>query len=140
MADEWRGKMIYDRETGKMVPVTKPDTPRAPAVITDEIPGGIRSMADRKTYTSKSELRASYRRLGKIEIGDEVNYPVRQERDPNYDAQLERDIEESYYAVRDGNAPLSEFDRHNCEIINQQIRDSYDTCERDEFGNPIDRR
>lgn len=42
-----------------------------PAVISDSIPSGVKSMADGKIYDSKSALRKEYKRHGVIEVGND---------------------------------------------------------------------
>ncbi len=50
----------------------------APMVIGDAIE--VKSMADEEFYTSKAKLRRSYRELGYIEIGNEVQKPLTRKR------------------------------------------------------------
>ncbi len=50
----------------------------APMVIGDAIE--VKSMADGAFYTSKAKLRRSYRELGYIEIGNEVQTPPKRKR------------------------------------------------------------
>lgn len=72
---------VYDHETGRLVEKSahmerviadryraRSELP-APMVISDAIE--VKSMVDGKVYSSKSALRASYRRNGYIEVGNE---------------------------------------------------------------------
>lgn len=137
-----RGKWTWDVENQCLkdfVEVKK--EVNAPYVLVDEIPGGIQSMADGLMYTSKRRLRDAYRRLGKEEVGNDKSHlePVKKEKDPRYEEKLREDIARSYYEVRDGNAPLSEFDKARCEIINRNLKEyNYDNRPRDESGNVLD--
>ena len=137
-----RGKWKWDDEKKCLVDYEEPTKPEvnAPYVITDEIPGGIKSMADRRYYTSKRKLRDSYRALGFIEVGNETNYTPPPEDDRKYKEQLEADLSRAYYDLRDGNDPyLTAEDRERCKTIDKNIRDyNYDNRERDEFGNVRD--
>lgn len=139
-----RGRWKFDEKTKKMVPYEPPPKPEvnAPYVITDEIPGGIRSMADRKTYTSKRKLRDSYRRLGYVEVGNEVEAlrarAEKRDPDPKYEENLEADLEQAYTDIREGNAELSELDKERCKIINKQFKENLSVRELDEAGNPRD--
>lgn len=118
-----RGRWTWDNATQKLVPYV-PERPRPTAqVITDDIPGGIRSMADSQTYTSKSKLRESYRRLGKTELGNDADYEVKP--DPadihRADERRRADLERAWYDVRDNNAELSEKDRARCRELNDRL-------------------
>ena len=133
-----RGKFTYDIEKKCLVPFDK-ETPRTRLhIITDDVPEGIQSMVTKKWYTSKYRLRQEYKERGFIEIGN-TDYDPTPDPDPKYEEQLEADVEMAYYAVRDGMAPLSELDKHRCEITNRNLeRYNYDRRERDEYGNVID--
>lgn len=50
----------------------------APMVIGDAIE--VKSMADGRVYTSKAKLRRSYRALGYVEVGNEIQRPPRRQR------------------------------------------------------------
>lgn len=132
-----RGKFTWCVETNKLIPFEDKRSDRACTIFNDEIPGGIQSMADCKFYTSKSELRKSYKRLGKYEIGNDEMKPNTRERDEAYDRKVEEVIEKAYYKLRDGNADLSEETRERCKIINHNLEHyNYDRREFDEDGNP----
>lgn len=95
----------------------------APQVITDELPSGFRSMADRQFYTSKRKYRDSLKRLGKIEIGnatlDELKITQTKAEKEEYEQQLEDDVRWSRNAVKYNEAPLDELDKERCRIINE---------------------
>lgn len=103
----------------------------APYVKGDEMLDGVMSMTGSgKTYYSKSELRAEYKRMGYEEIGNDTSHltaPKESIYTDKYVRELERDVAESIEQVRYNQAPLSEFDRERCKIINHQIENSTDT-------------
>lgn len=118
-----RGHWTWDDATQSLIPY-RPERPRmAPAVITDDIPGGVRSMADSLTYTSKSKLRESYRRLGKTELGNDADYETKPDPADERRANEQRlaDIERAWYDIRDGNAELTEKDRARCKELNERL-------------------
>lgn len=132
----------WDDEQKKIVKIAPSRVAvRAHYVVTDEIPP-TKSMASGKIYTSKRALRAEYKRLGAIEIGND-EFP---NRDPEahyktheYQRQMEEDAHRAYYDVRDGMAPLSEYDKHRCEIINHNLKHyNYDRREYGPDGKPRD--
>lgn len=133
-----RGHWTYDKDGTLIEYVPERPKNRAPAVHTDEC--CIRSMADRKTYTSKAKLRRSYRELGFVEVGNDPmpetprEHPVTDER---HMERLEEDITKAYYQCRDGMAPLSELDKERCKIVDKQFEESHDNRERDFLGNII---
>lgn len=134
-----RGKFIIDKETGKLVPYGKQEKEIAPEIITDEIPGGLKSMVNGKIYTSKYRLREHYRQVGVTEIGNETNfsYKYNMYEDHKYKKQLEEDAHRAYYEARDGMAPLSELDKERCAVIDRNLEHyNYDRRERDESGKP----
>lgn len=135
-----RGKWGADKN-GNLIPYVEPPKRdvNAPMVIVDEMDPML-SMADRRIYTSKRRYRDSLRRHGFIEVGNETNYVPKREEDPKYEENLRADIARAAYDVRDGNAELTEFDKERCKIVNKQIRDSYDTRERDELGRLVSGR
>lgn len=66
-------RWIVDRESGKLVPAEEYYAGKAKArlhVISD-VMEPVRSMADGKTYDSKSRYRAELRGRGYIEVGNE---------------------------------------------------------------------
>lgn len=134
-----RGKWTWSEEQHCLIDYVEPvrKEVNAPYVITDEIPGGLRSMADRQTYTSKRRLRDSYRRQGFVEVGNEV---IKEEAyepwsDERHMEQLEEDITKAYYQCRDGMAPISELDRERFKIMDRQLEENRDERERDFLGN-----
>ncbi len=133
-----RGKWTWDAEKNCLIDYVEPPKKEvnAPYVITDEIMGGIRSMADRLTYTSKKKLRDSYKRLGFVEVGNEEIKPEVSEpwNDERYMEQLEADLEKSYYQCRDGMAEVTELDREMFKIMDKQIEEGHDNRERDWLG------
>lgn len=132
-----RGKFIWDNEQNKLVPYgEQKKTPRL-NVITDDIPEGIQSMVTGKWYTSKHRLRQEYKELGYIEIGNDKSEPVK-DVDPHYDEKMEAAVTEAYYAVRDGNAPLTEMDKARCEMANRSYQYNYDRRERNDDGSIIE--
>lgn len=110
----------------------------APYVITDEIPGGIKSMANGLYYTSKSKLRQSYRDLGFIEVGNDTEYSSRPDpgKEERAALKLEEDIAKAFYECRDGMSPLSELDKARCAIQDKTIKEyNFDRREYDADGN-----
>lgn len=78
MPEMIRGKWIYDYSKGELVEASeyhrtppKRSSLPAPMVIGDTIEEGVQSQLDGKTYTSKSELRKTYRQAGVTEIGND---------------------------------------------------------------------
>lgn len=133
-----RGKWTWCPEKNCLIDYVEPPKKEvnAPYVITDEIPGGIRSMADRQTYTSKAKLRAAYRRQGFVEVGNEEIKEEKYEpwKDDRYMEQLEADVEKAYYQCRDGTAEISELDRERFKIVDKQIEEGHDNRDRDWLG------
>ena len=136
-----RGKWTWSEEQNCLIDYVEPPKKEvnAPYIITDEIPGGLRSMADRQVYTSKAKLRAAYRRQGFVEVGnevikEEVNEPWNDER---HMEQLEEDLTKAYYQCRDGMAPITELERERFKIMDRQLEENRDERERDFLGNII---
>lgn len=134
-----RGKWTWCRETNKLIPYEEVKVEvDAPFVLTDEIPGGMMSMANRQIYTSKAKYRRHLRREGFVEVGDEKLKPITKlPEDPQYERQLEEDAARTYYELRDGNNPyLTEADRERCRQTDHSLSHyNYDRREYDEFGN-----
>lgn len=128
----------HETQTFDTQPPPKPQKlGESAAVIPDEIE--VKSMVDQKVYTSKRALLASYKRAGKEVVGNDVDY--RPTKDPAIEKRaaekLEADISRSYYQVRDGMAPLSEFDKARCKAINNQLRNyNYDRRDYGPDGKP----
>lgn len=122
-----------------------PKAPRrevnAPYVKRDEILDGVMSMTGSgKTHYTKSSLRAEYKRMGFEEVGNDIpsstpledihNYagslmaPKQTTRTDQYERELERDVATAIEQVRYNQAPLSEFDKERCKIINRNIANS----------------
>lgn len=136
-----RGRFRYCTERGKWVPIEKPKVLAvdAPAVHTDEIPGGMLSHVDCKIYTSKSAYRRSLKELGYIEVGHEKIVPKKREPSEEYRAQLREDLERSFYELRDNQCDMPEVDRERAKLIKKQLQDyNYDRRERDQYGNLIE--
>lgn len=132
-----RGKFIIDKETGELVPYQEERRARTHFVHTDEM-DPLESMVTGRIHTSKSSLRAEYRQHGVIEKGNDHNTSKRthwsEERE--YQERLAADAERTWYAVRDGMAPLTELDRERCKIIDHNLKHyNFDNRERDENGN-----
>jgi hypothetical protein len=134
-----RGKFTIDKATGQLVSYVEPPRSRTHHVISDEIPGGIKSMADSRMYTSKRRLRDSYRRLGKEEVGNDVDYqPTRDPRDrERRERDVRDDLERAWYDLRDNNAKEMDAEtRERCKRIDHNLREyNYDRRERDRNGN-----
>lgn len=124
-----RGHWTWDRKTRKFVEyVEEVKVVDAPTIITDEMPA-LKHMANSKYYTSKRKFRDVTRAMGFEEVGDQVDWRASKPVDPKEDEQRRADIERSYYEVRDGQAPLSEFDKERCKIINKHVKESRDNRE-----------
>jgi hypothetical protein len=125
----------YDREQGKVtegLPARQSKFCGAPYVCRDEMLDGVKSQTGTgKVHYSKSSLRAEYRRLGVIEVGNDYEHLTaeRSQRKlpADYEKQLEKDVGEAIEQVRYNQAPLNEFDKERCKIINQQLKDHPDT-------------
>lgn len=96
--------------------------------------------AARRFYTSKKAFRAATKAHNCIEVGDQTDWTPK----PDKNAERHREeairveVEKAYHAVRDGNAPLTEYDKHRCKIINQNLRENnYDRRERDRDGKAV---
>lgn len=104
----------------------------APFVLTDEMPG-TKHPGNRRIYTSKAAFRRATKALGLEEIGNEEIKDTPQVR--KEDPKLEEDIGRAYTMVRDGMAPLSEFDKERCKIINKNLENyNHDNRERNSDG------
>jgi hypothetical protein len=126
-----RGWFKIDKETGVLVQLNGEPKEKKTFIVNDELPEPLESMADGKMYTTKTALRASYKRRGLEEVGNmkPESYVKKPEGPPI--EEYERDVAVAYVQVRDGMAPLTEPDRERCKIINKQLRDSYDQRVRD---------
>lgn len=124
--------MLADENGAPELVEYDPRAPRrevnAPYVKSDESIEGIRSMTgSNKVYYSKSALRAEYKRMGFEEIGNDVAHltaPRGRVVPANYDAKMQEDVAKSIEQVRYNQAPLSEFDKARCKIINESISNS----------------
>lgn len=131
------GAWHVDRETNSMKEGYAPRRSKfadAPYVKGDEALDGIKSQTGSGcTYYSKSALRAEYKRMGFEEVGND--YP-RKPREryvpPTYEKDLEKDVARAIEDVRYNQAPLSEFDKERCKIINNQVEKSNDVRIRDD--------
>lgn len=102
-------KAWFDLGNGRKVYRTVPDRTDAarsslpaPHFVCDTMPE-TQSMLDGKYYTSKSELRATYKAAGMIELGNEEMAPFKA---PEKDRKGQRDaIERAICEVEAGNAP-----------------------------------
>ena len=65
-----REKLIWDKDSQTFIPYEKKKVPYT-HIMTDEIPGGMRSPVDGKIFTSSTKLRRQYRERGLEEIGNE---------------------------------------------------------------------
>ncbi len=133
-----RGKFTWDGT--KLVKVEKPAKLETVQIITDECEP-FQSMVDGSIWTSKARYRQHLRDNKMIEVGNDVDgfkpYNVFETRE--YDEKLKEDLTRSYYEVRDGMAPLSEYDKERCKRINRDTkRNSYDRRERDRDGRTRD--
>lgn len=132
----------WNEAEGKLDMLPEEQAPRAerPHIITDECEP-FQSMVDGSIHTSKARYRQHLRDNGKIEVGNDVDgfKPVNPFETREYQEQLKEDLTRSYYEVRDGMAPLSEYDRERCKRINRDTRrNSYDRRERDRDGRVRD--
>lgn len=73
-----RGRWIWDNSKQDLVPADEYRPPNrarsslpSPMVIGDTMEEGVQSQLDGKIYTSKSELRKTYRRAGVLEVGND---------------------------------------------------------------------
>ena len=98
-------------------------------------------MVDGSTWTSKARYRQHLKENGKIEVGNDTE--GFQYKDPfqerAYQDELKKDLTQTYYAVRDGMAPLGEYDRARCKRVNQQLKNNHDRRERDRLGRIVSR-
>ena len=135
-----RGKFTIDKDTGKLVPYEPPRRYQAHEVMTDEMEP-LESMVDGSMWTSKHRYREHLRANGMIEKGNDKGEYKRQhftETDA-YQRNLRRVAEEQWYAVRDGMAALSEYDRERCKQIDHNLENyNYDRRARDRDGNPLE--
>lgn len=129
-----------------------PKAPRrevnAPYVKIDSMPPVMSQTGSGKIYDSKKALRAEYKRMGFEEIGVDIpkHVPIeeiheyvpslmgpRERKLPaNYEEKLQADVARAIEDVRYNQAPLTEYDRHRCKIINEQIAKSPDVRVRDD--------
>jgi hypothetical protein len=106
----FRGRLRYDRDLGKVVPVTEKEKKvvNAPVVIVDEVEPFM-SHADGQMYTSKRKYRRSLREQGYIEVGTEKIKPWQR---PEVDRdEIREDVKEAERLIKYGMAPLSERDK-----------------------------
>lgn len=132
-----RGKWTWSTEQNCLVPATETKRPaEAPNILTDEMEP-LESMVDGSIWTSKARYREHLRANGLIEKGnDKAKLDTRHFTETEeYERQLKEDSERTYYAVRDGMAPLTELDKERCKIMDHNLREyNYDRRETDERG------
>lgn len=127
---------FYDKEQKKVVEgYPLPEGVNSSAFVQQDTMEPTQHMKDGKWYTSKREFRKTTRRYGCEEIGDQIDWRNKPTKDPKQEQKLEEAVGRAYYQVRDGMAPLSEFDKERCKIINRNIREhNYDRREYDRDG------
>lgn len=135
-----RGHYKWDAKTKKMIKC-EPEKPRevnAPFVLTDDMPA-TKHMGNQKFYTSKRRFRDATKAGGWEEVGNEVNHRAAAPIDPRAEEKLEAEITKAYYAVRDGQAELSELDKERCKIINKNLKEyNHDRRAVGPDGKPIE--
>jgi hypothetical protein len=119
-----RGLFYWNRET-KMLerkPIQKKQEVNAPYVLRDEILGGIESMVTGRTHYSKSTLRREYKAHGMIEKGnDRAAKPKGMTEEERY-KDIREDTEKAYYDLKYDRVPLTEREKHQCEMENRELQ------------------
>lgn len=109
-----RGKFIWNKEAGEfqLAPPKKSQFDvNAPAILRDEIIGGIESMVDGKIYDSKSALRKSYKMHGVIEKGNDRVQRQRPQSREELEKEIREDAEKAFYDLKYDRVEISEWDR-----------------------------
>ena len=109
-----RGKFFWNKETNSfdVVPPKKSITEvAAPAVLRDEIVGGIESMVDGRVYDSKSALRRSYKEQGYIEKGDDRVQRAKPQTQEELAKEIRDDAEKAFYDLKYDRVEISEWQR-----------------------------
>ena len=118
-----RGLFYWNRETRMLerrVTAPKPVV-NAPFVIKDEIIGGIESMVTGRMHYSKSTLRREYKAHGMIEKGnDRAPKPKGPTREEHY-RDIREDTEKAYYDLKYDRVPLTEKEKHQCEMERREL-------------------
>lgn len=120
-----RGIFYWNKET-KMLErkstAEKKQEVNAPFVIKDEIIGGIESMVTGRMHYSKSTLRREYKAHGMIEKGnDRAPIPKGPTREEHY-RDIREDTEKAYYDLKYDRVPLTEREKHQCEMENRELQ------------------
>lgn len=109
----------WDPETRTFYEVfTAPYEPKAPGIITDEIAPTV-SHADGRTYTSKSKLKQASEQAG-FRVKETGAKYTKKTRFGN-EKEIAETAQQARTMVRDGMAPLTEWDKHVCKIENQAL-------------------
>jgi len=104
-----RGAFKFNPETGKVeaFEAKKKSLVNAPAVHGDEILDGVHSMADDKTYYSRSAYKRSLKEQGyEITGGDHLQVKPKQWK-PDI-KEIREDAEKAYYDIKYARVPISE--------------------------------
>lgn len=115
-------------EEGRLIPWIEKVKPISPQIRIDIFDEPMVSNADGKVYRSKKALRQSYKDHGYTEVGDQIAalHKMAERRDPftdpEYQKQLEEDIEKSRNEVKYGDAPLTELEKELCKRQNEAIK------------------
>jgi hypothetical protein len=91
----------------------------APAIILDDIAPTM-NHADGKIYTSKSKLQQAYKNSG-MRIKEPGTKYVKKSPFGKED-QIHEAVQQARTMVRDGTAPLSEWDKHICKLENERLK------------------
>ena len=112
-----RGRWIWDESRGQIVAAedyqplpVKRSSLAMPMIAFDTIEGGVQSMVDGKTYTSKSALRRSYKAAGVVEVGNDPQRFAKKERPKIDRKKVKQSIEIA--AARVARGDVSEHLKH----------------------------
>jgi hypothetical protein len=110
----WReGKLVEKSLAEPLVKNTSQSALGFPMFISDELPD-TKSMASGKIYSSKSALRAEYKRLGMIEIGNDT--PVTK---PKVSESVKTSAIKAYKKLQEGYKPeIPMYDSYETQEMN----------------------
>lgn len=109
----------WDKETRTMIEIDlQPAESVAPAIFGDEIKPTV-CQVDGRTYTSRSELNKTLQASGyrPKEAGAKYDKKTRF----GNESELSETVQRARTMVRDGMAPLTEWDKHVCKLENQAL-------------------
>ena len=90
--------------------------------LADEILGGIESMVTGRIHYSKSTLRREYKAHGMIEKGNDRAAKPRGMTEEERYRDIREDTEKAYYDLKYDRVPLTEREKHQCEMENRELQ------------------